>query len=99
MYHLRRVALLMIYEELFFLVFHNSSDPVTTQDKTFASSGTHCAYHLHGVQPRATRATECTETTQSRHYNIDRSYEELRPTITIAQLLTAEASRAEDLPE
>jgi hypothetical protein len=87
MYHLRRVALPMIYEEPSFLVFHTSSEPVTTQDKTFASSGTHCAYHLHGKQPRATRATECTETTQPRHHNIDRSYDELWQIATIALAL------------
>lgn len=87
MYDLRLVALPVIYEEPFFLVFHTSSEPVTTQDKTFASSGTHCAYHLHGKQPRATRATECTGTTQPRNHNVDRSYDELWPIATIALAL------------
>jgi hypothetical protein len=77
MYHLRRVALPMIYEEPFFLVFHTRSEPVTTQGKTFASFSTHCAYHLHRAQHCATRATECAETMQPRHHNIDRSYDEL----------------------
>ena len=84
---MRRVALPMIYEERFVLILNNSSEPVATQDETFASASTLCTYPFYRLQHHRARAARCTERMQlgQNNHNSNHSCDELWPTTPVAQ--------------